>query len=80
MRYVVSRLECESEDYTYRIYVTDSLKNMDGNIAAFVNGKHIAKRYFEIITEGNKPEETRTEEDIINSIREKIGAINGRFV
>lgn len=73
MRYVVSRLEQEREEYAYRIYVTDSLKVIGEN-AAFNGGKHMNQRFYEVL---NYKPDNRTSDDIIGSIRAKLGAPDG---
>lgn len=52
-------------------YVTDALMYITQNTANMAGGKAISKRYYEILNP--EPEETRTAEDIINSIKEKLG-------
>lgn len=59
----------------YRVYVTDSLKYILENTARLSGGVHIESRYCDVIDP--KPEETRTSEEIISSIKEKIARIGG---
>ena len=58
MRYVLARFDQESKDRAYRFYVTDALKGAFG----------LNARYADIY----KPEETRTADEIKNSIKEKL--------
>ena len=61
MRYVLARLAQQQRDWAYRIYVTDSLKYLAGlNI-----------RYADLFV----PEETRTADEIIDGIRDKLQMI-----
>lgn len=66
MRYVKSRFQTENQDLAYRIYVTDSVKSVFG----------LNRRYYDLIkTDFEREtyvEETRTPEEIKNSIMEKI--------
>lgn len=55
----MARIEDDSRDIAYRIYVTDALKALAG-------GK---ERYADWI----KPQEKRTADEIIGGIREKLG-------
>lgn len=61
----------ESENQLFRIYITESLKNMSENTAVLSRGKFINKSYSELIQKPvNKPE--RTSEDIISSIKRNL--------
>lgn len=70
MRYVESRVRKEQLDKAYRIYVTDSLKFISENTAKYAGGNSYSKRYIDLTTK--QPEETRTREEIIGSIRDKL--------
>ena len=61
MRYVMARAEEMNRDRAYRIYVTDALRA--SLLAPSV------ERYADMF----KPADTRTSEDIIGGIREKLG-------
>lgn len=58
MRYVMARLEQESRDRTYRIYMSDAMKILG----------RLDVRYADII----RPEEKRTAEEIKGSIMDKL--------
>jgi hypothetical protein len=63
MRYVLARCNQHQRDWTYRIYVTDSLKHLAGlNI-----------RYADVF----KPKETRTADEIIGGIKDKLRQLGG---
>ncbi len=62
MRYVSARLEQTLREDAYRIYVTDALKGLGG----------FDKRYVDLIDIKPQIEETRTAEEIIESIRGKL--------
>ena len=63
MRYVTARCNQHQRDWAYRIYVTDSLKYLAGlNI-----------RYADVF----KPEETRTADEIIGGIKDKLRQLGG---
>jgi hypothetical protein len=63
MRYVIARYNQYQRDWAYRIYVTDGLKHLAGlNI-----------RYADVF----KPEETRTADEIIGGIKDKLRQIGG---
>ena len=65
MRYVESRCREYDRDEAYRIYVTDSLKLIG----------HLNIRYFDMVKPG--VEETRTAEEIIDSISAKLAKAGG---
>ena len=58
MRYVMARFEQYERDWTYRIYVTDSLKALAG----------VNMRYADLFA----PEETRTADEIIDGVKDKL--------
>ena len=70
MRYVQSRIKKESMDKAYRIYVTDCLKFVSENTAKQAGGTSYNKRYFDLIDV--KPEETRSSDEVIESIQSKL--------
>ena len=72
MRYVVSRLEKETLDKAYRIYVTDCLMLITENTAkAVAGGKSYIKRYIDFIKK--EPEQDpRSGEEIIGDIKKKL--------
>jgi len=69
MRYVKARVDTEFRELTYRIFVTDYLKG----IGRFNGGP----RYAEAITNSKQPIETRSSEEIIDSISEKLSRLGG---
>lgn len=63
MRYVTARYNENQRELAYRIYVTDSLKSYLGlNI-----------RYADIFS----PEETRTAEEVIDGVKDKLRQLGG---
>jgi len=63
MRYVEARFSQYQRDWAYRIYVTDSLKHLAGlNI-----------RYADVFA----PEETRTAEEVIDGVKDKLRKLGG---
>ena len=75
MRYVNARVEKESLEKAYRIYVTDCLKYISENTSKASGGTSIAKRFIDIIE--RPPEETRTSEEIIDGVRSKLQQMEG---
>lgn len=63
MRYVIARFNQHQREEAYRIYVTDSLK--------IIGGLNI--RYADAF----KPEETRTAEEIIDGVSNKLRQLGG---
>jgi hypothetical protein len=63
MRYVMARFNRYQREEAYRIYVTDGLKHLSGlNI-----------RYADLFA----PEETRTADEIIGGIKDKLRQLGG---
>ena len=67
MRYVRARFENEMRETTYRIYVTDALKILVG----------ADRRYYDAWAEDQKKKETRTSEEIIRDLSEKLRRLGG---
>lgn len=57
------------------MYVTDVLKAVAENTAKYAGGSYIKARYIELINP--PPEETRTSEEIVAQMKEKLGRIGG---
>lgn len=70
LRYCFARQGKEQIDKAYRIYVTDALKAISENTAKFAGGSYMKIRYAEVINP--KPEETRTADEIITNITDKL--------
>ena len=70
MRYVEAKFRMESLDKTYRIYATDCLKFISENTAKRDGGTAYNKRYADLLIK--KTEETRSGDEIIESIRSKL--------
>ena len=66
MRYVESRCEQHNRDKAYRIYVTDCLQ---------IIGK-IDQRFYDLVNP-TRVIETRTADEIITSISEKLAKVGG---
>jgi hypothetical protein len=75
MRYALARAKQDSVDKAYRVYVTDALKAIAENTARYVGGGYIKARYADLIEP--KPEETRTPEQIVDRMKEKIAKVGG---
>lgn len=64
----------EQQEKAYHIYVTDCLRVITENTAKQGGGSYIKLRYADVI-EPHK-EETRTAEEIITSLKEKLRGLN----
>ena len=58
------------KEKVYQIYITDTLRLITENTAKFVGGSYIKMRYADMIEPVKK--ETRTPEEIIENIRNKL--------
>lgn len=65
LRYVESRLDENRREFAYRIFVTDCLGHLVG----------AKNRYYDMVTD--KPVETRTADEIISNISNKLEKIGG---
>lgn len=65
LRYAKARIENDKREFAYRFYMSDCLGHLVG----------IKTRYADLINEG--VEETRTPEEIIGGISEKLANIGG---
>lgn len=70
MRYCIAKFRKDNLDTTYRIYVTDALKIIAENTSKYAGGSYMKIRFSEIINP--KPEETRTADEIITGITDKL--------
>lgn len=78
LRYVYAKYNEKQYEQAYRIYTTDSLKIIAENTAKFGGGRTLTVRYAELIglAEPEK-EETRTSEEIIGGISDKLRKLGG---
>ena len=67
MRYVAARLEIESRDLAYRIYITEGIKAL----------ANINMSYTDLIARSKKVKENRTPEEIIGNIKNGLSKIGG---
>lgn len=68
-------LKKQMREKAYRIYVTDALKAITENTAKYAGGSYIKARYLDL--EDQRPEETRTPDEIIGKMKDKIARIGG---
>lgn len=59
----------------YRVYTAEALRIMTENTAKYVGGGYMKQKYYDIINP--KSEETRTGQEIIDMIKNKIANIGG---
>ena len=59
----------------YQVYVTDALKAISENTAKFGGGGYIQTRFYDILHP--KREETRTGEEIVALMKEKLSMLGG---
>lgn len=68
MRYVMARIETDVKCQTYRVFVTDYLKGI---------GRFQGPRYIERLADLKKPIETRSSDEIIDNIKNKLSQLGG---
>ena len=71
VEYASKRMTEESEKDRLIYYITDALMYITENTANQRGGKAISKRFYDL--KNDEPEETRTPDEIINSIKNKLG-------
>lgn len=72
MNYCLARYAEEQKRKAYNVYVTDALKMIAENTAKFAGGGYINVRYIDIIEP--RPVETRTPDEIVQHIKDKLRA------
>ena len=74
IEHCIYEYNCKQERRAYEVYVTDSLKHINDSIVGFYGGKSPSRRFADILKQmsGTQPEETRTAEEIVSSISEKL--------
>lgn len=70
IEHYIAFFQKEEKEKAYRLYVTDALKIITENTAKANGGSYLTGRYAELIEP--KKEETRTAEEIINDLKEKM--------
>ena len=68
-------LKKQMQEKAYRIYVIDALKAITENTAKYGGGSYIKVRYLDL--EDQRPEETRTPDESIGKMKDKIARIGG---
>lgn len=63
----------EQQEKAYKMYITDALKIIAENTAKQVGGSYLTARYAEMIEP--KKEETRTANEIIINIKDKLARL-----
>lgn len=66
----ISYFHKEQKEKAYKVYVTDVLRTISENTAKSVGGSYVKMRYLDIIDPPKQ--ETRTAEEIIENIRNKL--------
>lgn len=77
MRYLLAKCKKLADEVTYRAYLTDALRVIGENTAKSARGSYLRARWADI---AHPPkEETRTADEIIARMKERIGGLaNGR--
>ena len=65
----------QSKVAAYRVYTAEALRIMTENTAKYAGGGYMKQKYSDMINP--KPEETRTGQEIINMMKNKIAEIGG---
>lgn len=69
----VSLFNDRMKERLYRVYITDTLKCLNDNVAKVVGGSALKARYYDLLEEGNKKEIEKTGDEIALEIIRKAG-------
>ena len=69
MRYAKARLEKDSRDYAYRIYVTDALRIIGETLANAEGGQYITRRFADML----EPQKEIDVQNVIDDVVKKAG-------
>jgi len=69
----VSLFNDRMKERLYRVYITDTLKCLNDNVAKVVGGSVLKARYYDLLEEGNKKEIEKTGDEIALEIIRKAG-------
>ena len=70
IEHYIAYFQKEQQEKMYKIYITDSLKMIAENTAKAHGGSYLNSRFIDIIEPGK--EETRTAEEVIDDLKEKL--------
>lgn len=70
LRYVIARINLDNREMTYRFYITEGLKIISENTAAYAGGSVLSKSYFDVLKPQKK--ETRTAKEVIDHIKKGL--------
>ena len=73
----VAALKLENEKKAAVIYITDTLKMINENVTRIGGGSTLKARYVDFIQQTEQKEETRSADEIINNIRDKLRMMGG---
>ena len=73
----VAALRQENERKAAVIYITDTLKMINENVTRIGGGSTLKARYIDIIQQSEQEEETRSADEIISNIRDKLRMMGG---
>lgn len=65
----------QSKVAAYRVYTAEALRIMTENTAKYAGGGYMKQKYSDMVNP--KPEETRTGQEIIEMMKQKIADIGG---
>ncbi len=59
----------------YRVYITDSIKNINESVSNFFGGRVYKERFYDIVNKSEDKKSSETAEEIKNRIIGKISAL-----
>ena len=78
MRYVESRIRKSDADLMYRIFISEGLRIATKNTATFEGSEVMKMNYYEFLHRNDEPVDTKTKEEIVDSMKAKLDALGGK--
>lgn len=75
IEHYIAYFKKKQEEKTYKMYITDALRLIAENSAKMAGGSYIQARYVDLVEP--KKEETRTANEIILDLKDKLRCLNG---
>lgn len=74
LNYAVAEIEERQKEYAYKIYISDSIRNLTQILAQFCGAKNLEiPRFADMIENPVKPKKELKSEDVINKFMQKFG-------
>lgn len=65
-------------DFAYKVYTSDTLKNVNDAVVKMFGGSQMRKRFYDIVNESNKEVKEESSQEIIQRISDKLDKLKNR--